>query len=380
MTGKHTLLAVSGLSPQILTEALYALIMEGRPVDEVHVITTRQGKDAIHAQILASGQGAFFQLLREYGIPEGKIMFPPENIHVLKDAYGFELDDIRTTDDNDLLIEKCMELTWRLTMHPKDTVYFLIAGGRKTMSACLALAAQFYGRPQDRIYHVLVSSDFESSRDFFFPPKEPKDITTRDKNGRMITINTRYATIDLVPMPFVSVRQYLEYKDLREPRAPQDLLDGLICDMPQRLIINIDDMKIDFCKRELDFPPAQMALYARLASMRKDCSCQGEREVCKECFKKIDELAEDQERLKLFSILKCRSPFVAYAVKQEKGGTGTEIIRSYISKINRKIQKHFGARSSNEIKIHSMKIDGDTRYGLTIRPDRIEVKKGNLTI
>ncbi|RKX57645.1 MAG: TIGR02584 family CRISPR-associated protein, partial [Thermodesulfobacteriota bacterium] len=46
----------------------------------------------------------------------------------------------------------------------KDTaVYFLIAGGRKTMSACLAVAAQFYGRPQDRVYHVLNFSPIHCS-------------------------------------------------------------------------------------------------------------------------------------------------------------------------------------------------------------------------
>ena len=58
MAGKRILLAVCGLSPQVITEALYALITQGRGVDEVHVITTRQGRDAIHAQVLASGEGA----------------------------------------------------------------------------------------------------------------------------------------------------------------------------------------------------------------------------------------------------------------------------------------------------------------------------------
>ncbi len=374
MNGRNHLLAVSGLSPQVLTEALYALVMEGKWVDEIHVITTRQGKDIIHAQILASGQGAFFQFLREYEIPENRIAFPPENIHVLKDAYGFELDDIRTTEDNDLLISKCMELAWRLTRSPEDTVYFLIAGGRKTMSACLALAAQFYGRPKDRIYHVLVSPDFESCREFFFPPKEPKDITTKDKNGRIITINTRYAQIDLVPMPFISVRQYLEAGDLDEPKAPQDLLDSLICDTPQKLSVNVENMKINYCKREVDLPPAQMAIYAFLASIRKNCACKSEQEVCKNCFKRLDELAEDQERSRLYSQLKHRSPFIPHSMRNETGGMDSENVRVYISKINGKLQKNFGARTLNEIKIHKEKIEGESRYGLIIKPEKIEVK------
>jgi len=42
---KNILLAVTGLSPQVITETLYALHQNNRKVDSVHVITTRDGKD-----------------------------------------------------------------------------------------------------------------------------------------------------------------------------------------------------------------------------------------------------------------------------------------------------------------------------------------------
>lgn len=38
------------------------------------------------------------------------------------------------------------------------------------MSACMMVAAQLYGQPRDRVYHVLVSPEFESSSVFFYPP------------------------------------------------------------------------------------------------------------------------------------------------------------------------------------------------------------------
>lgn len=37
------------------------------------------------------------------------------------------------------------------------------------MSACLAVSAQCYARSQDRIFHLLVTPEFESSRDFCYP-------------------------------------------------------------------------------------------------------------------------------------------------------------------------------------------------------------------
>ena len=42
---KNILLAVTGLSPQVITETLYALHQINRRVDAIHVITTRDGKE-----------------------------------------------------------------------------------------------------------------------------------------------------------------------------------------------------------------------------------------------------------------------------------------------------------------------------------------------
>ena len=47
---------------------------------------------------------------------------------------------------------------------------------RNILLAVVGLSPQvvtetLYGRPQDRIYHVLVSPEFESSGVFFYPPR-----------------------------------------------------------------------------------------------------------------------------------------------------------------------------------------------------------------
>ena len=54
---RNILLAVCGLSPQVITETLYALFHEGREVHAVHLITTRPGRDKVLAELLAPKTG-----------------------------------------------------------------------------------------------------------------------------------------------------------------------------------------------------------------------------------------------------------------------------------------------------------------------------------
>ncbi len=77
------------------------------------------------------------------------------------------------------------------------------------MSPCLTLATQIYVRPQDRLYHVLVSPEFERSRDFFYPPKELRIVEFRDNQGQLFYKDTRYARVNLIHIPFVSIREQL---------------------------------------------------------------------------------------------------------------------------------------------------------------------------
>jgi CRISPR-associated protein (TIGR02584 family) len=56
-----------------------------------------------------------------------------------------------------------------LTADPDCAIHASIAGGRKTMGFYLGYALSLFGRPQDRLSHVLVSSPFESNQNFFYP-------------------------------------------------------------------------------------------------------------------------------------------------------------------------------------------------------------------
>ncbi|MDY6863449.1 MAG: CRISPR-associated ring nuclease Csm6, partial [Thermodesulfobacteriota bacterium] len=221
---KNVLLSVVGLSPQVITETLFALHQQRKKVDSIHIITTRRGKEKINAHLLSPRDGRYYRYLKEYSIDPGSIDFGFDNVHTIMDGNGLEIDDINGEEENELLLSKCLELTFRFTKKLSDTVFFSVAGGRKTMSSCLMVAAQLYGRPHDRIYHVLVSPEFESNRDFYYPPKKSMPIELKDENGQTYIKETKYAGVNLVPIPFVSVRGNISDNLLLEPKDPSTLM------------------------------------------------------------------------------------------------------------------------------------------------------------
>ena len=97
------------------------------------------------------------------------INFNHRNIHVISDEHGIEIPDIGSELDNERFLKKCLELTLSFTSSLDTAVLFSVAGDLKTMSACLSLATQMYDRPQDRLYHTLVSNDRHLSISSFRP-------------------------------------------------------------------------------------------------------------------------------------------------------------------------------------------------------------------
>ena len=372
---KKIMLSVLGLSPQVLTEALYALLMQGRLVHEIHVITTMTGRDLIHSGLLASGEGAFYQFLKEYQIPENTINFSPSNIHVLRHSNGEELYDIITPEDNEILVRKCMELSWRFTRDSEHEVYFMIAGGRKTMSACLALSAQFYGRPCDRIYHVLISPEFENCRDFYFPPRKPRLVATTDSKGKVCYRNTKDAEIWLVSMPFVSVRDKLTKEDLKLPQEPEILLASLIRDNPPRLQIDFDKQTVIYKGKQLDLSPLQMALLGFFAIKRVECSCN--KKDCDKCFISVDEITEHSKNQELIAALydKVRRGSIYPTSWSEDGKfkLDSSNFATYRSKLNKKLKKELGCYAE-DIEITSIGPNNYKRYGMRLAPEWIAVQ------
>ena len=212
---RRILLCVAGLSPQIVTETLYALTVIGEPrfvPTEIHLLTTAEGAERARLTLLSEEPGWFHRLRQDHGLPP--IHFTLGTIHILRAADGRPLNDIRAVADNEAIADAITHQVRVLTADPDSAVHASIAGGRKTMGFYLGYALSLFGRPQDRLSHVLVSSPFESNLDFFYPTPLERVIYTAD--GRPLDASA--ATVMLADIPFVRLRDGLQ-ESLLEPGA-----------------------------------------------------------------------------------------------------------------------------------------------------------------
>lgn len=212
---RRILLAVTGLSPQVVTETLYAMCVACEAPfvpTEVHLLTTSEGAERARLTLLSADPGWFHRLRRDYALPP--IDFPRENIHVIEDAAGRPLEDIRRAGDNTSAADAITEQVRRFTSDSESALHVSIAGGRKTMSFLAGYALSLYARPQDRLSHVLVSTPFESNQNFFYPTTASHVIYTHPPENR--PVDARNASVSLAEIPFVRLRHGL----------PESLLAG----------------------------------------------------------------------------------------------------------------------------------------------------------
>lgn len=365
----NILLAITGLSPQVITETLFALHQQRIIVDEIHVITTRIGREHIHAHLLAPGCGQYYQYLQEYRIDPKELLFTTDQIHTLYDENGSELDDISNEDENEILLKKCLELAYRFTKKSETSIFFSIAGGRKTMSACLMVAAQMYGRPQDRIYHVLVSPEFESNRDFYYPPKKSIALELRDAQGQKIIKETSYAKLTLVPIPFISVRQNIVDQRTGRPKTPKQLLRFLIKEKTHALTVDLQQGRIIYQKTEFEMMPSRLALYAFFIQQKLHCKSAGSScRNCSDCYLDFQGVSQHQH--------------IISDLYQRLAGTDSgdgicrlekESLRAYISKIRQDIQRAFGLSSAAQLIVEAVGKKPNTRYGIKMDRDKIKL-------
>lgn len=194
---KEILVAVVGLTPQVITETLYYLTRVKKPrskISEIHVITTLDGKREILTKLLSPKNGRFFDFCREYKITPSSIRFNEDSIILLKDPMGNPLQDIRTPEDNEAVANQITEFIIEKTKDPNTVLHCSIAGGRKTMSVYLACALMLFGRPNDTLSHVLVDERSEKDKMFFYPKKSSK--------GKSV--------IDLAEIPYVRLRDKIK--------------------------------------------------------------------------------------------------------------------------------------------------------------------------
>ncbi len=224
------LLAVTGMSPAILTETVWALAHEAEPVIPARVIavTTLGGRAELERQLFQPeprfGGKCPWDALRSALVAAGhdltgRLRFgtTSDDIRVItavdpKDGRSRELQDLRTGFDNEAAADFVLEQVRGVTENPDVRLIASIAGGRKTMGATLYAAVSLVARETDRVTHVLVAEPFETLRGFWFPGQPGGPI--QDREGR--THEPAAARVELADLPFVPLRNLFQ-RELGRP-------------------------------------------------------------------------------------------------------------------------------------------------------------------
>ena len=131
---QRILLTVAGLTPQIITETVYALAVNRKPPfvpTRIVVLTTSEGANRVRLMLQGSDPGWLGRLGEEYGIPSMELS--QHDVLTLQTDAGLPLGDIRTDADNTYAADLITETVRALTADEDFALHVSIAGGRKTL-------------------------------------------------------------------------------------------------------------------------------------------------------------------------------------------------------------------------------------------------------
>lgn len=368
----NILLAVCGTTPQILTETLYGLQKAQKFPHKVIVLTTQKGKELAVTSLFSPNSAVVRQFCADYNIKLSEFDFSPQSFYVPCLASGKEIEDIITKEDSHAFLHACMEHVFTLTKDPATCLSFSLAGGRKTMGACLALAAQCYGRAQDMAFHVLVSAEFELIPHFFYPSKQDDFIPSRISGAK--PLNRREAEITLVPMPFLRLRYHLPANLLQRVYDPDILFTVFETAVPMQPIkIFTAQCRIEITGQICSLPPVLFTLF--LYFIIRSYETNNENCINEAHFIEISEILRDTEKIACIYGIITKTKFA-------KSNTGilhltAENFRSYLTKLNKILTKIFNEQAKN-IKISVCGVRPSMRYGIRLAKQYIHFEDTNL--
>lgn len=372
MPQPYVLICVTGLTPQIVTETLYALARSNDPKAPpnlpaaIHILTTSRGKALIEAS-LTGPKGHIAAMGMDYDWPVERIDFGTDNIHVITDLHGQPLDDLREAEDNQAAADFITRFI-RQAARGTTRLHVSMAGGRKTMGYFTGYALSLYGRPEDELSHVLVNPPFESHSDFFYPPAQP--IQLQDQDGR--SISTSKARITLASIPFVRLRNGMDDRLLSGDLSfsdsvarTQQLLD------PPQLCIDLSARQVWLQGEALHkkLSPTHFLWLTWLAD-------RGRRDEPPIAF-------DEQAIVELQKVTTWLEGSGPGRLRDSLDNAGRELARderSYFERTRSKLNRALHERSNlcpaavRRYEIHSFGQHAYTRYGLNLAPDAIRIE------
>lgn len=365
----RVLVAVTGLSPQIVTETLYALAVDPDPPQplftptQIRLVTTEEGARRAKCELLDRDHGRFHRLRSDHRLPD--IEFGAEHIVVVEDRTGRPLGDIRSREDNRCAADTITAVIRELSRDDDSALHVSIAGGRKTMGFYLGYALSLYGRAQDRLSHVLVNAPFEAHPDFFYPPLTSHLIQDRDGGWH----DARDARVTLADIPFVRLREALGRDLLAGSASFSAVVEAAQrAAPPVRLVLDPENCSVTAGGETLDLAPAKFALYWLLA--RRALRGRPAAHWSEDDF--MTQLVDCYGRLEMTGQGEYDRIETAY-----ESGPGDTIVKPAKAHINRTLRQRLGERRAAPYLIASLGTIPTTRrkrFGLRLPPSAIRIR------
>ncbi len=367
-TRKKILVAVSGMSPQIITETLYGLMQQADEPwlpDEIHLITTLQGKEQARLQLL-EGPAHFRAFLKDYGIASVP-RFDASTMHVITDDRQQPLQDLKTPADNEHAANFITDKIRHLSADPACELHVSLAGGRKTMGFYVGYALSMFGRPQDRLSHVLVSGEYESLRDFFYPTPDTR-VIYRQAGEKQLPLDAAKAQVWLANIPFIRLRSFLSDNELLQQLSFSEVVERLaLATQPGVLHITEDERTLRFGNIKCKLAPNLFCLYLLFArralngkpGLRAPADGAPSPELAELLLQELEILKSEKSG----SLGKTR--------KALETGMELGFFTSTLSKLNAHLKRHFGPELADKIGIGKTTGARGTEYQLTMAPKHI---------
>lgn len=370
---RRILLCATGLSPQVVTETLYALAVRQRPAwmpSEIHIVTTREGAHRARLTLIQDGKGAVANLCADYKLPLPR--FDETCLHVVQGADGNALEDIHSADDNTACADTMVRLVREFSADEHSALHVSIAGGRKTMGYLLGYALTLFGRPQDRLSHVLVDADFESHPEFFYPTPRTKVVyAARDQRP----LDAKSGQVQLVDIPYVSLRSGLTDQLVNGVGISfsEAVRKASVLVAAHNVRVDVQARTLHYAEFDITLKPLAFLVWLWLALRVQ----QGEEPLSRHQFN-IDpalrtRFCHDVKRhLVEMSALAAQLDDLHDDKKSALNTDGKKWLGERVNEINKDIESALGARGRTLLGVATLGPHARTLYALSLVPGRIE--------
>ncbi|OBX80518.1 CRISPR-associated ring nuclease Csm6 [Faucicola atlantae] len=353
---KNVLFLVTGMTPQIITETVWALACDLNNAepwipDEIHVLSTEDGLNQIRATLFDDGVFAKFQ--QDYPIL-ANVEFTKDCLHVITKDHK-PLKDLKTPQDNVLAADMICQKVREFTQDDTINLHVSIAGGRKTMGFYAGYALSLYGRSQDRMSHVLVDSDYESAIGFYYPTLTDYFVEQRFTGKRL---NAKDAQIWLANIPFVRMRASLNPDDMIANKDFSTVVEMINLSLqPINLTLNSKQKTIAIQDKTCKLTPKEFSLYLLAVQLRQN------NETLYYPSKDIEGDTIGDAHQKRFNQI-----YGNYSSKDDIV-VDEQYVRSSLTSMKKKFATEFGKPIAEKICIQSL----DSGYGIALDASQIQL-------